>query len=371
MELTKYYRQRWDMMFAMNEGLVIQSVVEWLKQNFAGASTTFVDIDYLTQWTTQDILLLYALILETLPVTQADSLKETVLVGHLKMAYFSAIGAIQSIFTKLRCPYEFGVSQKKLYVCSPLVQLMRQYALKDETLVLWRSDPVLLAAQMLMPIRPSNINVIRGLIDVSQQLAYGLVDINRLIAMVEHKYLALYSADLEGVWVESAEAVKKNAHTMNIRVNDPNLWAAAIWYMESSGRFHDIMKKIEPTHKKVARMQGAKGLELPERGGISEQLRAHFEDELMHSLLAAYLTYQKGLIVGDAFYEKAKLFLHNPIQLPPPSVTKPVATPAIYVYVIWSMPPEIDYVKENLKIQQSSELPGSQATPEVVPVGGA
>ena len=243
MEITRYYRQRWDMMFAMNEGLVIQSVVEWLKQNFAGASTTFVDIDYLIQWTTQEILLLYALILETLPVTQADSLKETVLVGHLKMAYFSAIGAIQSIFTKLRCPYEFGVSQKKLYVCSPLVQLMRQYALKNETLSLWRSDPVLLAAQMLMPVRPSNINVIRGLYDVSRQLAYGLVDINRLIAMVEHKYLALYSTDLEGVWVETAEAVKKNAHTMNIRVNDPNLWAAAIWYMENSGKFHEIMKK--------------------------------------------------------------------------------------------------------------------------------
>jgi len=261
MELTRYYRHRWDMMFAMNGALVIQLVVEWLKQNFAATSTTFVDIDYLVQWTTQDVLLLYALILETLPVTQADSLKENVLVGHLKMAYFSAIGAIQSIFTKLRCPYEFGASQRKLYVCSPLVQLMRQYALKDETLLLWRSDPILLAAQMLMPIRPGNINVIRGLTDVSKQLAYGLVDTSRLIAMVEHKYLALYSMDLEGVWVESAEAVKKNAHTMNIRVNDPNLWAAAIWYMESSGKFHDIMKKIEPTHKKVAKAQNSKALE--------------------------------------------------------------------------------------------------------------
>jgi len=371
MEITRYYRQRWEMMFAMNEGLVIQSVVEWLKQNFAGASTAFVDIDYLIQWTTQEILLLYALILETLPVTQADSLKETVLVGHLKMSYFSAIGAIQSIFTKIRCPYEFGTSQKKLYVCSPLVQLMRQYALKETTLALWRTDPILLAAQMLMPVRPSNINVIRGLYDVTQQLAYGLVDINRLIAMVEHKYLALYSTDLEGVWVEAAEAVKKNAHTMNIRVNDPNLWAAAIWYMENSGKFHEIMKKIEPTHKKVARVQNAEGLELPERGGISERLKSHFENELMHSLMAAYLTYQKGLIVGDAFYEKVKLFLHNPIQLPPPSVTKPVATPAIYAYVIWTMPPEIDYVKDDQKIQQADEGPVSQPAPEVVPVDSA
>ena len=199
MELTRYYRTRWEMMYTMNDGLVIQSVVEWLKQNFAGASTAFVDIDYLIQWTTQDILLLYVLVLETLPVTQADSLKENVLVGHLKMAYFSAISAIQSMFTKLRCPYEFGASQKKLYVCSPLVQLMRQYALKDETLPLWRSDPILLAAQMLMPVRPGNINAIRELTDVSRQLTHGLVDTNRLITMVEHKYLALYSPDLEGL----------------------------------------------------------------------------------------------------------------------------------------------------------------------------
>jgi len=88
MELARYYRHGWEMMHTMNSALVIQSVIEWLKQNFAGTSTSFVAIDHLVLWTVQDILLLYALILEALPVTQADSLKENVLVGHLKMAYF-------------------------------------------------------------------------------------------------------------------------------------------------------------------------------------------------------------------------------------------------------------------------------------------
>ena len=372
MELTRYYMHRWEMMYAMNDALVIESVVEWLKQNFAGVSTTFVDIDYLIQWTTQDILLLYALILEALPVTQADSLKENVLVGHLKMAYFSAIGAIQSIYTKLRCPYEFGASHKKLYVCSPLVQLMRQYALKEGTLSLWRSDPIMLAAQMLMPVRPGNINTIRELNHVSKQLTQGLVDTGRLIAMVEHKYLALYSPALEGLWVETVEAVKKNAQTMNIRVNDPNLWVTAIWYMENSGRFHDIMKRVEPAHKVGAKAQDKGVLALPERNNtVSERVRAYFEDELMHSLLAAYLTYQKGLLVGDAFYEKAKLFVHNPIQLPPPRVTKPALKPDIYAHVIWTMPPEIDYARGNEKVQQLSDIPVSHAAQGAVPVEGA
>jgi len=362
---------RWEMMYAMNDALVIQSVVEWLKQNFAGASTTFVDIDYLVQWTTQDILLLYALVLEALPVTQADSLKENVLVGHLKMAYFSAISAIQSIYTKLRCPYDFGASQKKLYVCSPLVQLMRQYALKDGTLSLWRSDPIMLATQMLMPVRPGNINTIRELTHVSRQLTQGLVDTGRLVSMVEHKYLALYSLELKGLWVESVEAVKKNAQTMNIRINDPNLWVTAIWYMENSRKFHDIMKKIEPMHKKVAKAQDQNALELPERNsGVSERVRAHFENELMHSLLAAYLTYQKGLLVGDAFYEKAKLFLHNPLQLPPPRVTKPALKSDIYAHVIWTMPPEIDYAKGNEKVQQLPDIPVSQVAQGAVSVQG-
>jgi len=183
---------------------------------------------------------------QALPVTQADSLKENVLVGHLKMAYFSAISAIQSIYTKIRCPYEFGPSQKKNYVCSPLVQLMRQYALKDGTLSLWRTSPILLAPQMLMPVRPGNITTIRELSYVSKQLTQGLVDVKRLIAMVEHKYMSLYSPALEGLWIEAVEEIKKNTQTMNIRVNDPNLWVAAIWYMENSGKFHKLMKQVEP-----------------------------------------------------------------------------------------------------------------------------
>jgi len=368
MELARYYRHGWEMMHTMNSALVIQSVVEWLKQNFAGTSTSFVEIDYLVLWTVQDILLLYALVLEALPVTQADSLKENVLVGHLKMAYFSAISAIQSIFTKIRCPYEVGPSQKKNYVCSPLVQLMRQYALKNETLTLWRTSPMLLAAQMLMPVRPGNITTIRELSYVSKQLTQGLVDVKRLIAMVEHKYMALYSSVLEGLWVEAVEEVKKNAQTMNIRVNDPNLWVAAIWYMENSGKFHKLIKQVEPAHKKVARIQNAEVPVLPERETVSERFRSYFTDELMHSVLAAYLTYQKGLLLGDTFYEKAKLFLHNPLQLPPPRITEPTLKPEIYAYVIWTMPPEIDYARDDEYVQQLAYKPVASDTQEVVSV---
>jgi len=371
MELTRYYVHRWEMMYAMNEALVIQSVVEWLKENFAGVSTTFVNIDYLAQWTTQDILLLYALTLEALPVTQADSLKENVLVGHLKTAYYSAIAAIQSIYTKLRCPYDIGASLRKLYVCSPLVQLMRQYALKSGTLQLWRTDPIMIAAQMLMPVRPGNINTIRELTHMSKQVTRGLVDIGRLIANVENKYLALYSPALANVWVESAEAVKKNAQQMNIRVNDPNLWVAAVWYMENSGKFHALMKEIQPAYKKVEKPQQAGVVMLPEHNEtISERQRAHFENELMHSVLAAYLTYQKGLLVGDAFYEKAKLFLHQPLQLPPPRVTKPALKPEIYAHVLWTMSPEIDYAKGETKPTQLRDLPAPQPEDEVVLAGG-
>ena len=155
---------------------------------------------------------------------------------------------------------------------------------------------------------------------------------------------------------------------MNIRVNDPNLWAAAIWYMENSGKFHGIMKKIEPMHKKVAKAQDQNTLELTERsGGISEKLRAHFENELMHSVLAAYLTYQRGLLVGDAFYEKAKLFLHDPLQLPPPRVMKRALTRDVYAYIIWTMPPEIDYAKGDQKVQQLPDVPVSQVTLGEVP----
>ena len=368
MELVRYYRHGWDMMYTMNSALVIQSVVEWLKQNFAGASTSFVEIDYLVLWTVQDILLLYTLVLEALPVTQADSLKENVLVGHLKMAYFSAISAIQSIYTKIRCPYEFGPSQKKNYVCSPLVQLMRQYALKEGTLHLWRNSPMLLASQMLMPVRPGNITTIRELGYVSRQLTQGLVDVKRLVAMVEHKYLALYSPALEGLWVEAVEEVKKDTQTMNIRINDPNLWVAAIWYMENSGKFHKLMKQVEPLHKKVVRLQNAEELALPERETVSERFRSHFTNELMHSVLAAYLTYQKGLLLGDAFYEKAKLFLHGPIQLPPPRVTEPALKPEIYAYVIWTMPPEIDYARDNEVVQQLPDNQVETDAHEVVPV---
>ena len=230
------------------------------------------------------------------------------------------------------------------------------------------NQPYALASQLLMPVRPGNITTIRELSYVSRQLTQGLVDVKRLIAMVEHKYMALYSPVLEGLWIEAVEDVKKNTQTMNIRVNDPNLWVAAIWYMENSGKFHKLMKQVEPAYKKVARIQNTDVPVLPERETVSERFRSYFTDELMHSVLAAYLTYQKGLLLGDTFYEKAKLFLHNPLQLPPPRITEPALKPEIYAYVIWTMPPEIDYAKDDDYVQQLADKPVSPDVSEVVSV---
>jgi len=138
--------------------------------------------------------------------------------------------------------------------------------------------------------------------------------------------------------------------------------------MENSGKFHKLMKQVEPLHKKVVRLQNAEELALPERETVSERFRSHFTNELMHSVLAAYLTYQKGLLLGDAFYEKAKLFLHGPIQLPPPRVTEPALKPEIYAYVIWTMPPEIDYARDNEVVQQLPDNQVETDAHEVVPV---
>ena len=78
--------------------------------------------------------MLYVLVLETLPVTQSEALKETILIGDLKESYFSAITALQGLFTEQRCPYKVGANRKKTYVSAPLVQLMKEYALEEDTL---------------------------------------------------------------------------------------------------------------------------------------------------------------------------------------------------------------------------------------------
>ena len=49
LSITDYYSRQWIEMERMNVALVVQSVVEWLKENFSVANTDFLDINYLIQ----------------------------------------------------------------------------------------------------------------------------------------------------------------------------------------------------------------------------------------------------------------------------------------------------------------------------------
>ena len=97
---------QWNLMQLMNGPLIIQSVLEWMKANFITAQTPFVDASALVQWTIKDITLLFALMLQAVPVTQSEALHENVLMGHIKQAYFLAIAAIQRMRLGTNCPYK-------------------------------------------------------------------------------------------------------------------------------------------------------------------------------------------------------------------------------------------------------------------------
>jgi len=312
------------------------------------ANSSFVDVSYLIQWQAPEILLLYALVLEVLPVTQSDALKENILIGHLKQSYFSAIAAVQAIYTKQRCPYKISAQHKKTYVSSPLVQLMRLHAIQELGLRMWRTNPAALAAQMVMAIRASNINTIRYRSEwMGMEMAQGLVDIGRLLKAVERKYEALFSPAMKGVWIEAADQVKTDAQTIRIGANEPNLWVAAIWYMENSQRFHNLMQQIAPGRHSQVKLKAPKGrlLEFAERPALTEKQMSLFVDEFKHSLFAAYATYGRAFLLADTFYEKARGMMHQPLQIPPPRVTKPIGDIEIYAYVSWTMPDEINYIR--------------------------
>jgi len=346
MELIQYPGFKWQVMDRMSAPLIIQSVVEWLKENFTATSNVFVKVEQLVLWTVQDVSLLYALVLEALPVTQAESLKENVLVGHLKQAYFSAVVAIQSIFTKIRCPHEVSASQRKLYVVPTTVQLMRQCAVREESLMLWRAYPTMLAAQMLMPIRPGNVDRIRQLSNVTMEITRGLVDTGRLIRSVEKKYVALFSPALKNVWIEAVETVKREAQPKGIKLNNPNLWVAAIWYMENSKKFHKLMREVTTINE----LSGRKQRGMPNAGGmpqlsapephLTKKLMAHFEEELMHSVLAAYATYRRGFMLADTIFEEIQHLMHQPLQIPPSGVITVINSPEVYAHVLWTLPEE-------------------------------
>ena len=365
MAITSFYAHKWMEMERMSTPLVIQSVIDWLKDNFLVANSGFIEVEYLIQWQTPEILLLYALILEVLPVTQSEALKENILIGHLQQSYFSAIMAIQAIYTKQRCPYKIGAIQKKTYVSSPLVQLMRNYVVKEIGLRTWRVYPMTLAAQMIMAIRPSNIDMIRAndYGGINLEMTQNLGSIDRLIKVVERKYEALFSPAMKGVWVEAANEVKKDALTIGLKINNPNLWVTAVWYMENSQRFHKLMAQLAPGNDSKVKLKAPKG-SLPmfaTRPALTERQMSLFIDEFKHSLFAAHATYQRGSVLAKSLYDKVRTMMHAPLQIPPRSITDVAKGVEVYAYVLWTMPDEVGYVKDKAAPQYLKE---HQATGE-------
>jgi len=364
MSIINYYAHKWMEMERMSNALVIQSVMDWIKDNFLIANSAFVEVEHLILWQTPEILLLYSLILEVLPVTQSAALKENILIGHLKQSYFSAIVAIQDIYTVQRCPYKIGNDQKKKYVISPLVQLMKAQVLKEQGLRTWRAHPMTIAAQMIMAIKPSNIDMIRAddYGGINLEMTQHLGSIERLIKVVERKYEALFSPAMRGVWVEAANEAKKDAVTVGIRVNNPNLWVTAIWYMENSQRFHKIMKQLAPGSSSQVKLKMPKGgfPEFADRPALSEKQMSAFIDELKHSLFAAHATYQRGSVLSESFYEKVRTMMHTALQIPPRSIIDVTKGVEVYAYVLWTLPDEIEYVKgkaEPRYLKEYEQLP--------------
>jgi len=350
MAITNYYAHRWMEMERMSTALVIQSVMDWIKDNFLIANSAFVAVEYLILWQAPEILLSYALILEVLPVTQSEALKENILIGHLKQSYFSAIVAIQDIYTIQRCPYKIENTQRKKYVSSPLVQLMKTQVLKERGLRIWRAHPMTIAAQMIMAIRPSNIDMIRAddYGGINLEMTQNLGSIERLIKVVERKYEALFAPAMKGVWVEAANEAKKDALTIGMRVNNPNLWVTAIWYMENSQKFHKLMKQLAPGSISQVKLKMPKGgfPVFADRPALSEKQMSAFTDELKHSLFAAHATYQRGSVLADSFYEKARTMMHTALQIPPRSIVDVTKGVEVYAYVLWTLPHEIGYIKD-------------------------
>jgi len=369
MSVINYYAHKWMEMERMSNALIIQSVMDWIKDNFLIANSTFIEIEHLIHWQTPEILLLYSLILDVLPVTQSAALKENILIGHLKQSYFSAIVAIQDTYTAQRCPYKIGNDQKKKYVISPLVQLMKTQIIKERGLMTWREYPMTIAAQMIMAIKASNIDMVRA--DdggVTLEMAQHLGSIERLIKTVERKYEALFSPAMKGVWVEAANEVKKDAITIGMRVNNPNLWVTAIWYMENSQRFYKLMKQLAPGANLKVKLKLPKGgfPEFADRPALTEKQMSAFIDEFKHSLFAAHATYQRGSVLAESFYEKARTMMHTVLQIPPRSIINVTNGIEVYAYVLWTLPDEIGYIKDKAEPHYLKE--GEQPLEEVVTI---
>jgi len=216
-----------------------------------------------------------------------------------------------------------------------------------------------------MQITPSSVDIIRGLkYKITLQSARNLVSIKRLIKSCENKYVILFNPELVNVWVEAADITRKQAQSMQIKTNDPNLWAAALWYLDNNAEVHKLLRQMTPDRKGSKRSGEQVGtctesgdgfLSLPDRKkGMSHKQMARFELEFMHSFLAAYITYPRNFFLSEAFHEKARLQIGRSIELPNPSIRKVANSDKLYAYLLWTMPEEIDYIRndESPRVQQ-------------------
>ena len=91
-----------------------------------------------------------------------------------------------------------------------------------------------------------------------------------------------------------------------------------------------------------------------------------FIDEFKHSLFAAHATYQRGSVLSESFYKKARTMMHTALQIPPQSIINVTKGIEVYAYVLWTLPDEIGYIKDKAEPHYLKE--GEQPLEEVVTI---
>jgi len=306
----------------------------------------------------QDVTLLYALVLQALPVVQSESMRESTLIGHLKVPFFSGVTAIQQLRLRVECPCSILKHQKATYVFLPLVQIMKTIGTEDKGFLgIWKYQPIQLAAQLLMRVTSHSLEKIRG---VSSHFTLhdcrALISTKRLVKAVENKYFALVNHRLKHTWDQAALDIGKEVQCIGLRTLDPNWWDTAIWYLEKNSNFHTLMRELTPK-------EGVGTENGPE---MTERQITRFQREFQHSLLAAYTTYPRDFTLSDAFAEKAKLVLGTDLQVPTPAIVAVAQSVKLYADVLRSMPVVVEHSKEpdgprkqeKIKENEPNELPG-------------
>jgi len=151
---------------------------------------------------------------------------------------------------------------------------------------------------------------------------------------------------------------------MGIKTNDPSLWATALWHLDNNTEVHKLLRGMTPNRQRNKSSSEKAGADqrpnegfpsLPDRNkGLSHKQMAKFELEFMHAFLAAYITYPRNFFISENFYEKARFQIGRPIELPNPSIRKVANSDKQYAYLLWTMPEEVDYIRneETPRVQQ-------------------